>query len=155
MGQTKQFEDMDVWQAAKQVVLEVYRLTRDGALAKDYGFKEQLQRAAVSIMANIADGYERGGNRELIQFLYIAKGSAAETRSLVHAGKDLGYLSGEQPARLLDELISIGRQLGGFIRYLEKGPPPPLRGGGESRPKMEEERHSRQPPFREGGARPA
>lgn len=67
MGQTKQFEDMEVWQAAKQVVLEVYRLTRDGALAKDYGFKEQLQRAAVSIMANIADGYERGGNRELIQ----------------------------------------------------------------------------------------
>ena len=153
MGQTKQFEDMEVWQAAKQVVIEIYRLTRDGAVAKDYGFKEQLQRAAVSIMANIAGGYERGGTRELIQLLYIAKGSAAETRSLVHAGKDLGYLSGEQPARLLEELISIGRQLGGFIRYLEKGPPPPS--GGDSRPQMEEERPQRQPPFRDGGARPA
>jgi len=124
MGQTKQFEDMEVWLAAKQIVIEVYRLTRDGALAKDYGFKEQLQRAAASIMANIAEGYERGGTRELIQFLYIGKGSAAETRSLVHAGKDLGYLSGEQQTRMLEQLISVGRQLGGFIRYLEQGPAP-------------------------------
>ena len=122
MGQTKQLEDMEVWQAAKQVVTEVYRLTRDGALAKDYGFKDQLQRAAVSIMANVADGYERGGNRELIQFLYIAKGSAAQTRSLVHAAKDLGYLSEEQRSSMLERLVSIGRQLGGFIRYLEQGP---------------------------------
>ena len=124
MGQTKQFEDMEVWQAAKQVVIEVYRLTRDGALAKDYGFKDQLQRAAVSILANIATGYERGGNRELMQFLHIAKGSAAETRSLVHVAKDLGYLSEEQRSTMLERLISIGRQLGGFIRYLEKGPTP-------------------------------
>ena len=122
MGQTKQLEDMEVWQAAKQVVTEVYRLTRDGALAKDYGFKDQLQRAAVSIMANVADGYERGGNRELIQSLYIAKGSAAQTRSLVHAAKDLGYLSEEQRSSMLERLVSIGRQLGGFIRYLEQGP---------------------------------
>ncbi len=122
MGQTKQLEDMEVWQAAKQVVTEVYRLTRDGALAKDYGFKDQLQRAAVSIMANVADGYERGGNRELIQFLYLAKGSAAQTRSLVHAAKDLGYLSEEQRSSMLERLVSIGRQLGGFIRYLEQGP---------------------------------
>lgn len=124
MGQTKQFEDMEVWQAAKQVVIEVYRLTRDGALAKDYGFKDQFQRAAVSIMANIAEGYERGGNRELIQFLYIAKGSAAESRSLVHVAKDLGYLSEEQRSGMLERLVSIGRQLGGFIRYLEQGPKP-------------------------------
>lgn len=121
MGQAKQFEDLEVWQAAKQAVIEVYRMSRDGALAKDYGFKDQLQRAAVSIMANIAEGYERGGNRELIQFLYIAKGSAAETRSLVHVAKDLGNLSEEQRSAMLERLVSIGRQLGGFIRYLEQG----------------------------------
>ena len=125
MGRTKQFEDIEVWQAAKQVVIDVYRLTRDGALAKDYGFKDQFQRAAVSVMSNIAEGCERGGNRELIQFLHIAKGSAAETRSLVHVGRDLGYLSETQRASMLEQLISISRQLGGFIRYLARGPKPP------------------------------
>jgi four helix bundle protein len=129
MGQTKQFEDLEVWQAAKQVVIAAYRLTRDGALAKDYGFKDQFQRAAVSIIANIAEGYERGGTRELIQFLYIAKGSAAETRSLAHVAKDLGYLSAEQQARMVEQLVSIGRQLGGFIRYLEQSPPARSAGG--------------------------
>jgi four helix bundle protein len=124
MGQAKQFEDLEVWQAAKNVVVQVYRLTRDRMLAKDYGFKDQLQRAAVSIMANIAEGHERGGSREYIQFLYIAKGSAAEARSLVHVGKDLGYLSEQQRSDILDQLVGIARQLGGFIRYLEKGPPP-------------------------------
>ena len=69
MAQYKQFEDMEVWQAAKQVVIEVYRLAKAGAMARDYGFKDQFQRAAVSIMANIAEGYERGGRRELIHFL--------------------------------------------------------------------------------------
>jgi len=124
MSQTKQFEDMEVWQVAKQVVIEVYRLTRDGALSRDYGFKDQLQRAAVSIMANIAEGYERGGKRELIQFLYIAKGSAAETRSLIHVGTELGYLTEDQRTATLQRVTSIGRQLGGFIRYLETPPVP-------------------------------
>ena len=124
MSQTKQFEDMEVWQAAKQVVIEVYRLTRDGALSRDYGFKDQLQRAAVSIMANIAEGYERGGKRELIQFLYIAKGSAAETRSLIHVGTELGYLTEDQRTATLQRVTSIGRQLGGFIRYRETPPVP-------------------------------
>jgi four helix bundle protein len=129
MGLAKQFEDLEVWQAAKKMVLDVYRLTRDGPLAKDCGFKDQLQRAAISIMANIAEGHERGGSREYVQFLYIAKGSAAEARSLVQVGKDLGYLSDQQQVALLDQLAGIARQLGGFIRYLEKGPPPsPSRG---------------------------
>lgn len=153
MGQTKQFEDLEVWQAAKQVVIEVYRLTRDAALAKDYGFKDQLQRAAVSIMANIAEGYERKGSRELIHLLHIAKGSAAETRSLVHVAGELGYLSDGHRSGMLARLVSIGRQLGGFIRYLEQGPPP-RSGGGESRPKMEEKRLPRKAPFGEGGVRP-
>lgn len=128
MGQAKQFEDLEVWQAAKNVVLAVYQRTREGMLAKDYGFKDQLQRSVVSIMANIAEGHERGGSREYIQFLYIAKGSAAEARSLVHVGKDLGYLSEQQRLDLLDQLAGIARQLGGFIRYLEKGPTPPPTG---------------------------
>ena len=129
MGLAKQFEDLEVWQAAKKMVLDVYRLTRDGPLAKDYGFKDQLQRAAVSVMANIAEGHERGGSREYVQFLYIAKGSAAEARSLVHVGKDLGYLSDQQQVALLDQLAGIARQLGGFIRYLGKGSSPSLSHG--------------------------
>lgn len=129
MGLAKQFEDLEVWQAAKKVVLDVYRLAREGPLAKDYGFKDQLLRAAVSVMANIAEGHDRGGNREYVHFLYVAKGSAAEVRSLVHVAKELGYLTDAQRTELLEQLTGIARQLGGFIRYLEKGFSPPSASG--------------------------
>jgi four helix bundle protein len=127
MPKVLRFEELEVWQAAKVVVLDAYRLGRTGALARDYGFKDQLQRAAVSVMSNIAEGFERGGNREFIQFLYIAKGSAAEVRSLVHIGTELGYIGEADRVRVIEELSSIGRQLGGFIKYLEATAPLPRR----------------------------
>lgn len=125
MKQYKQFEELEVWKAAREVVVDVYLIAREGSLARDYGFRDQLQRAAVSIMANIAEGHERGGNREFVRFLHIAKGSAAEVRALIEISKELGYLADAQKSGLAEKLRSIGRQLGGFIRYLEKDRPDP------------------------------
>ncbi len=123
MGQAKQLEDLEVWQAAKALVVEVYRQTKEGPLAKDYGLSDPLQRAAVDVMGNIAAGYEQGG-RGLAEHLHTAKGAAGRVRSLVHVAKDLGYVSDQRRAELLEQTTTIARQLGGFIRYLEQGPKP-------------------------------
>ena len=124
MASPKQFEDLEVWQAARDLAVEVSRLAREGPLAKDYGFRAPLQEATFAVMAAIADGHEQGDHRELLRALHAAKGFAAKVRSLVHVAKELGYLSDQQRAGLLDRVISITRQLAGFIRYLEKGPAP-------------------------------
>jgi four helix bundle protein len=132
MGPAKQLEDLEVWQAARALVVEIHRLTREGTLAKDYAFSEQLQRAATDVMGEIAAGYEQG-SRHLAGCLQTAKGSAGKVRSLLHVAKDLGHISDQRRAELLELENNIARQLGGFIRYLEKGPapsgpPPPDRG---------------------------
>lgn len=136
MGQAKQLEELEVWQAAKALVVEVHRLTREGTLAKDYGFSDQLQLAAIDVMANIAAGHEQGGHG-LVECLHTAKGAVGKVRSLLHVAKDLGHLSEQRRADLLEQLSTIARQLGGFIRYLEKGPAPgptPSPGRGVNRP---------------------
>ncbi|HKB88967.1 MAG TPA: four helix bundle protein [Opitutaceae bacterium] len=119
MTKGKQFEDIEVWQLAKDVALDVYGLVKRSPLNRDFSFRDQFQRAAISIMSNIAEGLERSGTREFIHFLYIAKGSAAEVRSLVKIGGELGYLQSEEKGRLLSKLTSVSRQLAGFIKYLE------------------------------------
>jgi len=124
MPQGKTFEELEVWQAAKRAAVSVFQLTREGALSKDFGYRDQLQRAAVAMMAHIAGGHDRGRNAGLGECLHQAKASAAEARSLVHVGRDLGYLTDSQKAELLEQLTGVSRQLGGFIRYLEKGPAP-------------------------------
>ena len=90
------FEDISAWQQGRSLVTEVYRLSRSGLFAKDYGLREQMQRAAVSICSNIAEGFERRGNKEFIKFLWIAKGSAAEVASQLYHALDLGYITQKQ-----------------------------------------------------------
>src|SRR5437870_6461434 len=80
----KHFEDLEVWKEARRLTRQVYRLTKDSRFSKDFGLSNQMQRAAVSIMSNIAEGFERGGNQEFIQFLYVAKGSCGEVRSQLY-----------------------------------------------------------------------
>mgnify|MGYP000886955685 CR=1 FL=1 len=84
------FEDIKAWQLARETVLDLYRIFSEN---KDYDFKRQIIRAAVSIMNNIAEGFERQTNSEFKQFLYIAKGSCAEVRSMLYIGLELNYLS--------------------------------------------------------------
>ena len=90
------FEDIEVWQLARELVREVYQLTSVGAFVKDWGFKDQIQRATVSIGSNIAEGHGRRGNKEMVKFLWIAKGSASEVQSQLYSACDLGYLTKEE-----------------------------------------------------------
>ncbi len=92
MGKFEKFEDIEMWQTARQLVLFIYRATAQKPFCNDFGLREQIQRAAVSVMSNIAEGFERGGNKEFVQFLYVAKASSAEVRSLAYVASDIGYI---------------------------------------------------------------
>ena len=122
MARINAFEDIKVWQDARKVVSEIYRLTEVPPLSRDYGFKDQLRRSSISVMANIAEGFERNGNREFVQFLSLAKGSVGELRSHLYVASDLGTISEPEQAHLKKEVISISRQLSGLIKYVQSSP---------------------------------
>ncbi len=113
----EKFEDIVAWQNARILTQDIYALFR---LNKDFGFKDQIQRAAVSVMSNIAEGYERQSNKEFAQFLYIAKGSCAEIRSLLCIGRDLKYITEEQFIKLNSTSLVISKLVSGFITYIRK-----------------------------------
>ena len=118
MSVFKTFEEINAWQNARTLVGDVYALTRSGDFSKDYGLKDQIQRAAVSICSNIAEGFERRGNKELINFLWIAKGSAAEVCSQLYNARDLGYITDEQFKSIYDSSKQIGGMLFNLITIL-------------------------------------
>jgi four helix bundle protein len=120
MASFERFEDLQVWQVARELVRKIYLCTKSGNFVKDLGLRTQLQRAAVSIMSNIAEGFERAGNKEFAHFLYLAKGSAGEVRSQLYIALDLGYLDQETFTRLNEAALSISKQLSGFIKYLNQ-----------------------------------
>ena len=95
MATLKKFEEILAWQEARTLAKMVYDITRKGALAKDFGLRDQIQRAAVSVGSNIAEGFERSGSREFQNFLWIAKGSAGEVASQLYVLLDAGFLSQE------------------------------------------------------------
>ena len=95
MATVKKFEELKCWQMARELAREVYDCTRTGSFAKDYGLKDQMQRAVVSIGSNIAEGFERDSGSELVKFLGYAKGSAGELRSQLYTAFDVGYLTDE------------------------------------------------------------
>ncbi len=90
------FEDLQIWVIARKLTSQVYAVSNGGSFVKDYGLKDQIRRASASIMANIAEGYERRSDREFLRFLDIAKGSCGEVRSHLYIALDAGYLSPEQ-----------------------------------------------------------
>ena len=112
------FEDLLDWQKGIELVKQIYLLTRDGALSKDWGLRDQLQRAAVSIPANIAEGFERGSSREYVHFLYIAKGSAGEMRSLLRVALEIGYLDQPRYSQLQAQAAEISRFIANHIKSL-------------------------------------
>ena len=95
MATVKKFEELKCWLVSRELAKEVYDCTRTGSLAKDYGLKDQMQRAVVSIGGNIAEGFERDSGSELVKFLGYAKGSAGELRSQLYTAFDVGYLTDE------------------------------------------------------------
>lgn len=122
MTTAKRFEDLEVWQKAKELTNQIYSLSSSGSFAKDFGLRDQMRRASVSIMSNIAEGFESQTQALFIQFLSRAKGSSGELRSQLYIALEQQYITtGDfQVAFLLAELCS--RQLASFIRYLESQP---------------------------------
>jgi len=111
----EKFEDIISWQKSRILTLHIYQILKS---SKDYSFRDQIQRASVSIMNNIAEGFERKTNKEIIQFFYIAKGSCAEVRSMLLLGKDLKYISDNEYIKLNDLSLDISKLLSGFIKTL-------------------------------------
>jgi four helix bundle protein len=112
----ERFEDIETWKEARDLVTVVYKIFSG---IKDYGFRDQLQRASVSIMSNIAEGFDRGTNKEFIQFLVIARGSVSEVRSLLYTALDIGYVEQSDFNDLRERCQKISNLLNGFIRYLK------------------------------------
>jgi four helix bundle protein len=114
MARIRRFEDMVAWQKARLLTREVYRLTRVGAFSRDFELNRQLRGAAVSVMANIAEGFERSGRRELLQFVVIAKSSCGEVLSHLYVALDAGYLNLHDLNCLKAKTEEVARILGGL-----------------------------------------
>jgi len=120
MAQIERFEDIQGWQKARELTKEIYRISNQGEFVRDYGLKDQIRRASVSIMSNIAEGFGRGENKEFIQFLSMAGASASEVQAQLYVAMDVGYITKEQFQQLFNLAQSTGKLIGGFIRYLQK-----------------------------------
>ncbi len=120
MAKIEKFENLIAWQKARELTRAIYEATRQGAFAKDYGLSGQIQRAAVSIMSNIAEGFERGGRGEFHQFLSTAKASCAEVRSQLYVASDIGYLKKPEFDRLMQQAEEVARIIGGLRVSVQK-----------------------------------
>jgi four helix bundle protein len=120
MATFKSFEEIEVWQMARALADKIFDLTLEGSFAKDFKLRDQINGSSGSIMDNIAEGYERDGIKEFIQFLSIAKGSAGETRSQLYRAVDRNHISDEMHQNLRDEVIRISKQLSSLINYLKR-----------------------------------
>jgi four helix bundle protein len=120
MNKIERFEDIIAWQRARLLTKEIYASTRVGQFAKDYGLKDQIQRASVSTMSNIAEGFERGGDREFIQFLSNSKGSCGEVKSHLYVALDQSYITTTNFGILYAQADEVSRLVGGFMAYLQQ-----------------------------------
>ncbi len=120
MATFKSFEDMEVWKAARQFAQRVHKISSEGAFSKDYKLRDQINGSSGSVMDNIAEGFEREGNREFIQFLSIAKGSAGESRSQLYRALDRGYINEQELESLKEDALRISKQISGLMTYLRK-----------------------------------
>jgi len=116
----KNFEDLNVWKQARQLTQEVYRLTKTEKFRKDFGLRDQIRRATISVMSNIAEGFERGGNQEFVQFLYVAKASCGEVRSQLYVALDQGYATANDSEKLLQLFRRLSGMISNLITYLRE-----------------------------------
>ena len=120
MGTFKQFEEIEAWQKAREMTRGVYKCTKSGPFARDFSLRDQVRRAATSAMSNIAEGFERGGNAEFLQFLAVARGSAAEVQSLLYVALDEEYITRDQFNDLKSLALSTRRLISGLSTYLRR-----------------------------------
>ena len=120
MPRVQRFEDLDAWKIARELARETYALSRTGAFPKDFALRDQICRSSVSIVSNIAEGFERDGDKEFVNFLSIAKGSAGETRSLLYVARDQNYVSDSEFQRISSRLAENSRVISGLSNYLRQ-----------------------------------
>ena len=120
MARVERFEDLVAWQKARTLTKAIYQITRQDSFARDHSLSGQMQRAVVSIMSNIAEGFERHGLGEFQHFLSLAKSSCAEVRSQLYIALDVGYITEDQFARLLAQAEEVGRIVGGLRASVER-----------------------------------
>lgn len=120
MGTIRSFEEIVAWQKARELNKQLYELTNEAKFSKDFGLRDQVRRASVSVMANIAEGFERSGNGEFKQFLAIAKASAGEVRSLIYVAFDVGYIDDKRKNILLDKVIEVSKMITSLMMYLRE-----------------------------------
>jgi len=116
----KNIEELLVWQRARELVNNVYSLTKKQNFRRDFSLVDQIRRATISVMSNIAEGYERGSNTEFIQFLYIAKASCGEVRTQLLIALDQGYINKEELEKAKELALKVSGMLSNFISYLKR-----------------------------------
>ena len=122
MPTIKRFEEIEAWQTARDLTKTIYAVTEQGKFARDFGLRDQIRRASVSVMSNIAEGFESQTQQQFIRYLSIAKASAGEVRSQLYVSRDLNYLAEEQFTDLFQLAEKASRQIANFISYLESHP---------------------------------
>ena len=116
----QRFEDLEAWQIARELTNQIYTITKKESICRDFGFVDQIRRAAISIMNNIAEGFERGTNKDFAKYIFIARGSAGEVRSMLYVALDQEYLTGETFKQCHELCIRCSQLCWGLIKHLKK-----------------------------------
>jgi len=116
----KKFEELNIWKLALKITKEIYDLTAKKDFSKDFGLKDQVRRAIISVSSNIVEGFEKNNNNEFIRFLKIAKGSVGEARNQLYIALAVGYITKEEFNKTNKDLDDLANQIGKLISYLEK-----------------------------------
>ena len=114
------FEDLEIWQTSLKVTKEIYDITSIGKFSKDFGLRDQIRRAVVSISSNIVEGFEKRNNNEFRRFLMIAKGSAGEVRNQLYIALEIGHIRQNEFDNLNQDLLVLGKRMGSFITAFKK-----------------------------------
>jgi len=120
MATIKRFLDIEAWQKARDLVKCIYAKSGEGFFARDFALRDQIRRAAISIVSNIAEGFEREGTQEFIHFLSVPKGSAAEVEAQLYVAFDQGYLNQQTFEEMCQQVTSVKKLIAGFMRYLKE-----------------------------------
>ena len=113
------FEDLEIWKDSRELCKQIRIITGKSSLSKDFSFKDQILRSSGSVMDNIAEGFERDGKKEFLNFLYISKGSLGETRSQIHRAYDSSHLTQEQYDQMINDCLNLSARISSLIKYLQ------------------------------------
>ena len=120
MSTFKSFEDIDAWKKARKLTNKIYSLSGSGMFSKDFPLRDQIKRAGVSVMSNIAEGFDRGGTKEFVQFLSIAKGSVGEIKSQLYIALDQRYFDEQVFKETSSHANEVGKMIAGLMRYFNR-----------------------------------